>query len=237
MGAPDIFLLAFPALLSIVNPLAGAFIFNEVTGHLTRAERKYLSGRVGLFSLLVMLFALWVGASVLNFFGISIAALRIAGGAVVALSAWHLLNAPEQQEARKSEQAGAEGPMAADMAFFPLTLPFTTGPGTISVAITLGAERPHGGAAMLQFFLGASAAAAAVAALVWVSYRFADTVSAWMGASARRTMSRLMAFLLLCVGVQILLNGVLEAAQAIQHAAPRAASGAGWTERAASGAG
>ena len=207
MTALAVFLLAFPALFSIVNPLGAAFIFNEVTSHLTHTDRTRLAGKVGMYSLTVMLVALWGGAYVLNFFGISLGALRIAGGAVVALRAWDLLMAPERQEARKTEQAGEASADMDDMAFFPLTMPFTTGPGTISVAVALGAERPASGQGLLEFFLGVSAAAVAIALLVWLSYRSADWVASVIGTSMRRTISRMSAFLLLCIGVQVMLNG------------------------------
>jgi multiple antibiotic resistance protein len=207
-SAAAAFLLAFPELFSIVNPPGGAFIFNEVTAGFPAAARVRLSNRVGFYSALVMLGALWGGAYVLAFFGISLAALRLAGGAVVVVRAWDLLNTPERQEARKQEQAGssADGP-ADDLAFFPLTLPITTGPGTIAVAIALGSARPRAAGEVLPFFLGASAAALAMALLIWASYRSAARISALMGASARRTVTRLSAFLLLCIGVQIMLTG------------------------------
>ena len=211
------FLLAFPALFSIVNPIGSAFIFDSVTANLPHTERTQLAGKVGLYSLFVMLGALWGGTYVLSFFGVSIAALRIGGGSVVALNAWQLLTAPEgHQEARKQEQAGPTGQAALDMAFFPLTMPFTAGPGTIAVAITLGAEHPERGLELLWFFLGASGAAAAIAVMVWVSYRSSDRVSAWLGAAARRSFSRLMAFLLLCIGVQILIGGVEDVVQSLK---------------------
>ncbi len=216
MTASAAFLLAFPALFSIVNPFGTAFIYNEVTAHLPQPERTRLAWRVGLYALLTMLGALWGGAYVLNFFGISMAALRIAGGTVVALQAWTLLTTPEEREQRKQQQAGSPGSAAQDIAFFPLTMPLTTGPGTISVAIALGAERPASGPGILGFFLGVSAAAAAIALLVWVSYRSADQVAGRLGATARRTVSRMMAFLLLCVGVQILINGVEEVLAAVK---------------------
>lgn len=202
------FLLAFPALFSIVNPPGAAFIFNEVTNELTHDARSRLADKVGLYSLIVMLAALWGGAYVLNFFGITLGALRIAGGAVVALRAWDLLMAPERQEARKTAQAGEASEVMDGMAFFPLTMPFTTGPGTIAVAVALGAERPASGLGLLEFFLGVSAAAAAVALLVWLAYRSADWIVAKIGSAARRTVSRMSAFLLLCIGVQIAMNGV-----------------------------
>lgn len=201
------FLLAFPALFSIVNPPGAAFIFNDIAAGYSAADRMRLANRVGLYSLIMMLGALWGGAYVLNFFGISLAALRIAGGSVVALRAWDLLSAPERQEARKQEQAESSQGRVEDIAFFPLTLPFTTGPGTIAVAVALGAGRPAVG--LLAFFLGMSAAAGAIALVVWLCYRSADQVGRLIGASARRTIARLSAFLLLCIGVQIMINGVV----------------------------
>ncbi len=132
----------------------------------------------------------------------------MAGGAVVGLRAWDLLNAPELHHARKQEEAGPTGQAAMEMAFFPLTMPFTAGPGTISVAITLGAERPASGLGLVSFFLGVSGGAAAVATLVWVAYRSADRVAGWLGASARNSMSRMIAFLLLAIGVQIFIGGI-----------------------------
>ncbi len=213
MNAVAAFLLAFPALFSIVNPPGAAFIFSEVTAGLGRSARRRLAGKVGVYSLVVMLGALWGGAYVLNFFGISLAALRIGGGFVVAARAFEMLNAPERTEARKTEQAGPALEEMDGLAFFPLTMPFTTGPGTIAVAVALGAERPASGREALAFFLGVSAAALAIALLVWALYRAADQISDWIGASARRTLARLTAFLLLCIGVQILLTGIEEAVQ------------------------
>jgi multiple antibiotic resistance protein len=89
-----------------------------------------------------------------------------------------------------------------------LTLPFTTGPGTIAVAITLGAERPPGGPVLIAFFLGVSLAAIVNAAIIWIAYRFADRVTSLLGASARLVIVRLTAFLLMCIGVQILVTTI-----------------------------
>jgi multiple antibiotic resistance protein len=152
---------------------------------------------------------------VLSFFGISLSALRIAGGVVVAVNAWSLLQAPETTEARKQRQAAeAEGIDA--VAFFPLTIPFTTGPGTIAVAITLGSNRPYAGEQVLGFVLGVSAAALTVAAIVWATYAFADRMEAMLGRSKAQVVSRLAAFLLLCVGTQIALGGVADFVQGLR---------------------
>lgn len=201
------FLMAFPALFSIVNPVTGAFIFREATAGRSHAERVALAKRVGVYSLLVMLVALGGGSYVLAVFGISIAALRIAGGLVLALFAWELLGAPEKREGRKQAQAeGVEG--ADDVAFFPLTLPFTTGPGTIAVAVALGAGHPPTGVA--AFFAGVTLAAVALAGVIAAMYAFSDRLTDALGRNGSRTVTRLSAFLLFCIGVQLLINGVVD---------------------------
>jgi multiple antibiotic resistance protein len=205
--AVNAFLLGFPALFSIVNPISGAFIFRSVTGGRPPEARAKLARLVALNSLGVMMGALWAGSYVLAFFGITLAALRVAGGLVVAMSGWGLLNTPEKREEMKQEQAAsAEG--LEDIALFPLTIPFTTGPGTISVAVALGAGHPRLFAGLGWFFLGMTAAAMAMTATIWVTYRYADRLTEMMGPTGTRTITRISAFLLLCIGVQILITGV-----------------------------
>jgi multiple antibiotic resistance protein len=206
--ALNAFLLGFPALFSIVNPISGAFIFREVT--LRRPQdRAHVARLVAVYALVVMTVALWAGSFVLAFFGITLAALRVAGGIVVAMSAWQLLNAPERQEARKQEQAApTEG--TDDIALFPLTIPFTTGPGTIAVAVALGSGHPAGTGERIWFFLGMTAATMALAGVIWITYASSDRISRLMGPRGSRTVTRLSAFLLLCIGVQILITGVVD---------------------------
>jgi len=208
-GAVQSFLLAFSALFSIVNPIGGALIFAQVTSERSHGDRVLLARRIGLYSLFVMLGALWFGAWLLGFFGVSIAALRLAGGLVVVSLAWQLLQTPEEREERKESQAlPAQG--VGEVAFFPLTLPFTTGPGTIAVAITLGSNASSGEHAYWLSVIGGSAAALAMAVLIWLSYASADRLVALLGRAGARVLSRLSAFLLLCVGMQIILGGVTD---------------------------
>ncbi|POR43893.1 MarC family protein [Methylobacterium sp. V23] len=213
------FVLAFSSLFSIVNPVGSSLIFAQVTALNSHAERLELAKRIGFYAALIMLSTLWAGAPILNFFGVSLAALRIAGGLVVAASAWTLLTAPEAREARKQAEATREpaGNSAgnpagnlAEIAFFPLTLPFTTGPGTIAVAIALGSNRPAPGPDRIGFYVGMSLAALAIAVLVRFTYGSADRVVTWIGPVGARVLGRLFAFLLLCVGTQITVNGVTD---------------------------
>jgi multiple antibiotic resistance protein len=209
---PNTALLAFTALFSIVNPVLNAIIFNQMTADRTHGHRLRLARRVGLYSLGLMLFALWVGSYVLNFFGISLGALKVAGGLVIAVGAWRLLHAPERRETEKEEQLHQGGLTAAtenvgDIAFFPVSIPFTVGPGTISVSITLGAGHPPGAAA-LPYLLSLSLAALAMAIIIWVLFSFADRIGPVIGRTASRAMTRLFALILLCLGVQIVASGI-----------------------------
>lgn len=201
------FLLAGSTLVSIVNPMGGALIYAQLTSDRTHGERLKLARRIGVYSAIVMLTALWLGAYALAFFGITVPALRIAGGLVVATGGWKLLYAPEHHDDHKREQAGDAMDDSNDIAFFPLTMPLTTGPGTISVAVALGANRPAGGAALASFAVGVSLAAIAVAVSIWLAYSSADWITRLLGPARVRVIARLAAFILLCVGVQIMLSG------------------------------
>jgi multiple antibiotic resistance protein len=202
------FLLAFPALFSIVNPIGSALIFHQVTSARTRADRHEMAARIAVYALIVLLASLWLGGYVLVFFGVSLNALRIAGGLVVFSAAWTLLMQPEVHEQRKAVSAEpAHAPEADDIAFFPLTMPLTTGPGAISVVVALSSQRPATGG-ILSFFAGASLAAICIAVVIWLCYRSSDSVTDLLGPGGARVVSRLIAFILLCVGVQIVVTGI-----------------------------
>lgn len=200
------FLLAFPALFSIVNPLGAALTFHQVTEG--RSDRHALAWRIAVYALFILLGSLLLGSYILGFFGVSLGALRVAGGLVVAIRAWSLLMDPEVQEDRKANAAAPAEKAHDDVAFFPLTMPFTTGPGAISVAIALSSQRPAEGHGVLTFFIGVSLAAVLVALMVGVFYRWSSVVLSMLGRSGARVLSRLVAFLLLCVGVQIISSGL-----------------------------
>lgn len=217
------FLIAFPALFSIVNPLGGALIYSQITIGRPHSERTALAWRVASYSAIVMLVSLLIGATLMSFFGVSIDALRVAGGAVVAASGWKMLYNPQETEDRMQDHAAAAekiSPWSSDIAFFPLTMPFTTGPGTISVAIALSAGRPSPAADLFPFYVGVCGAAVVIAFMVGACYASADRVVALLGPARARILTRLSAFLLLCIGVQILITGVqgaLEHIVALKH--------------------
>jgi MarC family membrane protein len=136
-----VFFLVYAGLFPIVNPVGNAPIFLALTRDCTDRERHALALRVAIDGFFLLLGSLLVGSYVLEFFGITLPVLRIAGGVVVTAFGWTLLQAREDLEDQRIAE-GARGPDAATDAFYPLTMPLTVGPGAISVAIALGSERP-----------------------------------------------------------------------------------------------
>lgn len=197
------FLLTFAALFPIVNPVGSAPLFLGLTQHLQPAERNGLARGVAVNSFFLLVGALLVGSHVLEFFGISLPVVRIGGGLVVAAFGWKLLNegvSPDGQAPKSSSRIDS---------FYPLTLPLTVGPGSISVAITLGSQRPRTADFPELALLGSAALAGIIAIVVtiFVCYRFADQLVARLGPAGTSVVVRLSAFILLCIGIQIFWGG------------------------------
>jgi multiple antibiotic resistance protein len=207
-----VFLLVFAAAFPIVNPPGTALIFLDITHHLPHRARESLARHIGGYSFLVLNGSLFVGGYLLEFFGVSIPVLRVAGGIVVTAAAWRFLQEPdEQSDVPDDARSGGKpsGDNFLSKAFYPLTMPITTGPGAISVMIALGSSHPTTGQLLdrVAFTLAALAANAALAILVYLCFAYADRVSSLLGNSASRVLMRLSAFILFCIGVQITWNG------------------------------
>jgi multiple antibiotic resistance protein len=203
------FLLVYAALFPIVNPIGSAPLFLGMTRFCTDAERNTLARRVAINSFFLLLGSLFIGSHVLEFFGISLPVVRIAGGLVVTAFGWKLLNAdPEPLQAGATEPPM---PMKID-AFYPLTMPLTVGPGSISVAITLGSQRPRLTNLVHLAQLGTAAIIGiiAISATAYLCYRFADRTVTVLGTTGTNVVVRLSAFIMLCIGIQILWSGWTE---------------------------
>ena len=204
----DTYLLMLAALFPVVNPPGSALVFLTMTKRASTATRRILARRVAINAFFVMVASLLVGASVLKVYGISIPVLRIAGGLVVAASGWTLLSSgSSKEEATLSADSKVE---YASQAFYPLTMPLTTGPGTIAVMISLGLSRsaftdPR---AEFAFLIGGLLATATIAAAIYLCFSFADGLSKWLGRGGTDIAVRLSAFILFCLGVQIVWTGV-----------------------------
>ena len=131
------FLLVYAALFPIINPIANAPLYLGLTEFCTDVQRISLARRVALNSFCLLVGSMFIGSHVLEFFGISLPVVRIGGGLVVSAFGWKLLNAEPTHDASKAQAAATA---TVPDPFYPLTMPLTVGPGSISVAITLGSQ-------------------------------------------------------------------------------------------------
>jgi multiple antibiotic resistance protein len=198
------------ALLPVLNPPGAAPVFLSMTQGASAEVRAVLARRIAVNVLVMLVAAMFVGSFVLEFFGISLPVVRVAGGLLVCSTGWQLLSASDPQETGDARTAAsASFDVLSQRAFYPLTFPLTCGPGSLAVAITLGANLQASKVAVLHM----SAAVLGVlvlAASIYVCLRFADGLLKPLGKTGATVFLRLSAFVLLCIGVQIFWDGLSE---------------------------
>jgi len=200
------FLFTYATLFPIINPVGNAPIIVSLTPGRSDTERSLLARRVAVSSFFLLLGSLVVGSHVLEFFGISLPVVRIGGGLVVTAFGWRLLNSGVSVDS----DATAAGPRPRPLdTFYPFTMPLTVGPGSISVAIALGSQRPSSVDLPHLAVLGAAVLAGllALSLTIYLCYRFAEATVARLGAGGTNVVVRLSAFILLCIGIQIIWTG------------------------------
>jgi multiple antibiotic resistance protein len=200
-------LVVLTALFPIVNPLGNTPIFLSLTPGYSSEARTILSRKIALNSFWLLTGSMLVGSHILSFFGISIPVVQVGGGFVVISTGWTLLKQRESEQSRSQAQKKITIQDIANRAFYPLTLPLTVGPGSISVALTLGVnEAPQ--RSNLVRLVAAIVGPALVALTIYLSYRFAERIARVLGETAMNVIVRLTSFILLCIGVQIVWGGV-----------------------------
>jgi multiple antibiotic resistance protein len=213
--------LALAALLPLINPPGLAPIFLSMTPGASEPMRTALAGRIARNSFVLLVAAMLVGSYVLIFFGLSLAVVKIAGGLLVIATAWHLVRA--EQSPDTSIAATSPAPTAEQIAshsFYPLTFPLTIGPGSISVAVTLGAGVRVRDVGDVTGVLGAMTGIVLVSSAVYLCYRFASRLLRVLGGTGTVIMLRLSAFILLSVGVKIFCDGLVERFDGMDAASP-----------------
>jgi multiple antibiotic resistance protein len=191
------------ALLPIANPFSAAPVFSAVTAGMPR-QRRYQQGRqAAIYMACVLLVSLAAGVLILEFFGVSLPALRIAGGLVIARLGFSMLNPDPVSEL--SEEEEQEAMSMKDIAFTPIAMPLLSGPGSIAVTISIATEAEY-----FQEYFGVAIGIVIVAAISWLVLRFSSSIVDYMGATGITVMTRLMGLLLVGVGVQFVVNGAVE---------------------------
>jgi multiple antibiotic resistance protein len=202
--------LAFSALLPLVNPVGDALVFLGLVGSAPSAVYRSLARKIAI-STTVFLLAIEAGGTlVLKFFGISLPVVQIAGGLALAAMGWNLLN--QQEPTEKADVPDLDGRTVQSLqqkVFYPFTFPITAGPGCIVVMVTLSAHASVKGVfASVAAHAGIAIAVVLLSVAVYFCYAHAPTITSRISPETTHGILRLIAFVLLCIGVQITTNGV-----------------------------
>jgi multiple antibiotic resistance protein len=196
---------AFLALFPILNPPAMSPIFLDMTDSLPDEDRHRLAGLIGKYTFMLLFCVLIAGGWLLKIFGISVPVIRVAGGLLLFNTAWQMLNnAPKFSQDEHDELKVR----VSSRAFFPMTMPVTAGPGSIAVTLTLVPAGSLLSSGTWVKFAGDAAGIALAALSVFLFYRYSENFLRRLGRAGAQTISKISAFILLAIGVQIIWEGV-----------------------------
>jgi|SRR5690606_6137867 len=200
----DLFLITFAALFSVINPLGSVPIFLGLTqGDSKETKNKTaLWASINVFIILVISFL--IGKIILNFFGISIDVLRIAGGVVICSSGFGLLSGTFSKRRGVNKKVTDDAQQRSDIALTPLAIPMMAGPGSMSLLIAMDQDYPE-----ITNKLIIVGAIMGVAISVFLVLRSANYISKLLGASGIVAISRIIGFLVLAIGIQYIINSLL----------------------------
>lgn len=201
------FALAFGALFPVVNPLGSALMFLTVVGGVPIEQFRYLARKVAVSMVLFLLVFEVGGAALLNFFGISLPVVQLAGGFVLAAMGWRILGQNETAN-EQSKSPDRDVRTLNDQIFFPLTFPISAGPACIVVTLTLSAHASrHDLLGNVSAHAGMALAIVALGVTIWLCYLYASRITQKIAPATIQGILRVVAFVLLCIGAQIALNG------------------------------
>ncbi len=212
------FLLTFASLFPIVNPFEAAPFFLVMTQGYSTQERRAIAWRVAVNGFALLLGSMLFGPSLLEFFGIETPVVRIAGGLVVTALGWKLLTQEQWSDHSATNVPRQDAPAVGS--FYPLTMPLTVGPGSISVAVAIGSRKPRAGWRSRRQPLHATGALIGLVAIgitIYIAYRFAERMARMLGATGIDVLVRLSAFIMMCIGIEFIWTGYSTLAAALPH--------------------
>ena len=220
----DSFLIAFSALLPLINPLGSALVFLGLVGDAPAGAYRVLARKIAINNVIFLVIIGLLGSTILHFFGISLHIVQVAGGLVIVAMGWAVLNEADPAPVARDKTAGIQvGPDASlnvlqQKAFYPFTFPITSGPGTLVVMFTLATRGEGGGLALNMLrHAGLFLAVVVLSVLVWVCYANAPRLTRAVPPATAHGILRVVAFILMCIGVQIAWNGIAALLMTVLH--------------------
>ncbi len=208
MFETSVFLTILVGLFSLINPLGGLPVYISLTSDMSDENKLKTLKKTCFYIMVICVVSYFIGVYLLNFFGITIPALRVAGGLVIFRSGWQLLNVTHKKEV--SGKLKEESDKKDDISFSPLAMPLLAGPGSMSFLITLYASRPD------DFYKGIGQDIVAIAAIILVSlsiyfiFKFAPRLMKYAGQAGLTSLSKIMGFLVIGIGVQMIISSIAQ---------------------------
>ncbi|MBK5073510.1 MarC family NAAT transporter [Budviciaceae bacterium CWB-B4] len=201
-------------LIPLTNPLTSVALFLSLSGDMSREERHNQAMMASFYVFLILVISFFCGELVMRLFGISIPGLRIAGGLIVAYIGFRMLFPPvhpPKPEKSEGEETKVLKPTTQSIAFVPIAMPSTAGPGTIAMVISAASTwHQVGNYSEWMVYTAVVLTAVVLSLVLWGCLRSSDLIMKGVGKSGIEAISRVMGFLLVCMGVQFMINGVFE---------------------------
>lgn len=204
----ELFIYLFAGLFSVLNPIGTVPIFVGLTMDDDKKERSRISLWTAINVFLILVISFFFGEYVLSFFGISIEALRIAGGIIIATSGFSLLTGNFNKKRGVNKEVQHDAQRRNDIALTPLAIPMLAGPGSISLLIAFYHEHHE----MLEIAISVSAILA-VAVAIFITLRSAHYLAKILGASGIVAISRIVGFIVIAIGVQYIISSIITIVQ------------------------
>lgn len=198
----ELIIATIASLLPIINPFSTAPMFLAMTQGDTEQYRNLQAKKGVLYMIIILLVSLIAGTFIMNFFGLSLPGMRIAGGILISRVAMNMLNPSQNDDRTKEEEKEANE--KKDISFTPLAMPSLSGPGAISVIIGMSSI-----ADSVFDYIFIAIGVLVVAVAVFVTLRSASRLVKYLGATGLTAMTKIMGFIILCVGIQFIVNGIL----------------------------
>lgn len=206
MFEASVFLTILIGLFSLINPLSALPIYISLTEDDSEANKLNTLKKTCIYILIICLVSYYLGVYLLHFFGITIPALRVAGGLIIFRSGWQLLNVTHKKEARDNieEDQGRRN----DISFSPLAMPLLAGPGSMSFLITLFSTRSEDASEAFWQDAAAISAILIVVISIYFIFKFAPRLMRYTGQAGLTSMSKIMGFIVTGIGVQMILSSI-----------------------------
>ncbi|MEI6020449.1 MAG: MarC family NAAT transporter [Bacteroidota bacterium] len=206
MFETSVFLTILIGLFSLINPLRALPVYIGLTQDYSEEHKLRTLRKTCFYIFVICVISYYLGVYLLNFFGITIPALRVAGGLIIFRSGWQLLNVKHKAELKENINESVD--KKEDISFSPLAMPLLAGPGSMSFLITLFSNRSDSAKEAFWQDVSSIGAIIIVAVSIYFVFKYAPRLMKYTGQAGLTSLSKVMGFIVTGIGVQMIISSV-----------------------------